>query len=57
MMDNARIYRANKIIKLIKEIKLIVFIIQPYSPGLNKVGYSFDILKNKSSFKMWALNN
>ena len=51
MMDNEWIHRTNKFFKSIKEIKLIVFTIQPYSPKSNDVGDTFGILKDKSSFK------
>ena len=51
MMDNARIHRTNKVTKLIKDLKLIVFTIPPYSPELNKIVNTFGIIKNKLSFK------
>ena len=51
MMDNARIHRTNKVTKLIKDLKLIVFTIPPYSPELNKIENTFGIIKNKLSFK------
>ena len=51
IMDNARIHRTNKVTKLIKDLKLIVFTIPPYSPELNKIENTFGIIKNKLSFK------
>ena len=51
MMDNARIHRTNKVTKLIKDLKLIVFTIPPYSPELNKIENTFGIIMNKLSFK------
>ena len=50
-MDNARIHKTNKIVKLIKENKLIVFTFPPYSPQLNKIEHTFGTLKNKISFQ------
>ena len=51
IMDNARIHRTNKVTKLIKDLKLKVFTIPPYSPELNKIENTFGIIKNKLSFK------
>ena len=50
-MDNARIHKTDKIIKLVKENKLIVFTFPPYSPQLNKIEHTFGTLKNKISFQ------
>ena len=47
MMDNARIHRTNRVTKLIKDLKLIVFTIPPNSPELNKIENTFGIIKNK----------
>ena len=43
-MDNARIHKTDKIVKLIKENKLIVFTFPPYSPQLNKIEHTFGTL-------------
>ena len=51
MMDNARIHKTNKVTKLIKDLKLIMFTIPPYSPELNKIENTFGIIKNKLSFR------
>ena len=50
-MDNARIHKTDKIIKLVKENKLIVFTFPPYSSQLNKIEHTFGTLKNKISFQ------
>ena len=50
-MDNARIYKTNKIIKLAKENKLIVFTFLQYSSQLNKIYRTFKTIKNKISFQ------
>ena len=50
-MDNARIHRTDKIVKMIKEHKLVVFTIPPYSPELNKIENTFGRLKNRISFQ------
>ena len=50
-MDNARIHRNDKIAKMIKEHKLVVLSIPPYSPELNKIENTFGRLKNRISFK------
>ena len=51
LMDNARIHRTDKIVKMIKEHKLVVFTIPPYSPELNKIENTFGRLKNRISFQ------
>ena len=51
IMDNARIHKTEKIIKLIKEFKMVVFTIPPYSPELNRIEHTFGRLKNRISFK------
>ena len=50
-MDNARIHRTDKIIKMLKDYKLVVFTIPPYSPELNKIENTFGRLKNRISFQ------
>ena len=50
-MDNARIHRTDKIVKMIKGHKLVVFTIPPYSPELNKIENTFGRLKNRISFQ------
>ena len=45
-MNNARIHKTDKIIKLVKENKLFVFTFSPYSPQLNKIEHTFGTLKN-----------
>ena len=50
-MDNARIHKTDKIIKLIKENEWVVFTFSPYSPELNKIEYTFGVLKNKIAFQ------
>ena len=47
-MDNARIHKTDKIIKLIKENKLVVFTFPPYSPELNKIEHTFGVIKKMS---------
>ena len=44
-MDNARIHKTDKIIKLIKENEWVVFTFPPYSPELNKIEHTFGVLK------------
>ena len=51
IMDNARIHRTDKIIKMLKDNKLVVFTIPPYSPELNKIENTFGRLKNRISFQ------
>ena len=51
IMDKARIHKTNKIVKLIKDWKLVVFTTPPYSPELNKIGHTFGRLKNRLSFQ------
>ena len=50
-MDNARIHKTDKIIKLIKENEWVVFTFPPYSPELNKIEHTFGVLKNKIAFQ------
>ena len=50
-MNNARIHMTDKIVKIIKEHKLVVFTIPPYSPELNKIENTFGRLKNRISFQ------
>ena len=50
-MDNTKIHKTNKIIKLIKESEWVVFIFPPYSPELNKIEHIFGVLKNKIAFQ------
>ena len=50
-MDNARIHKTEKVIKLIKENNLILFTFPPYTPELNKIENTFGRLKNRLSFK------
>ena len=50
-MDNARIHKTDKIIKLIKENEWVAFTFSPYSPELNKIEHTFGVLKNKIAFK------
>ena len=50
-MDNARIHKTDKIIKLIKENEWVVFTFPPYSPELNKIERTFGVLKNEISFQ------
>ena len=50
-MDNARIHKTDKIIKLVKENKLIMLIFPPYSLQLNKIEHTLGTLKNKISFQ------
>ena len=50
-MDNARIHKTDKIIKLIKENEWAVFTFPPYSPELNKIEHTFGVLKNKIAFQ------
>ena len=49
-MDNAKINKTDKIIKLVKENKLIVFTFLFYSPQLNKIEHTFGTLKKKNFF-------
>ena len=51
-MDNARIHKTEKVIKLIKENNLILFAFPPYSPEQNKIENTFGRLKNRLSFKI-----
>ena len=44
-MDNARIHKTDKIIKLIKENEWVVLTFPPYSPELNKMVHTFGVLK------------
>ena len=44
-MDNARIHRTDKIIKMLKDYKLVVFTIPLYYPELNKIENTFGRLK------------
>ena len=41
-MDNARIHKTDKIIKLIKENEWVVF---TFPPELNKIEHTFGVLK------------
>ena len=50
-MDNARIHKTDKIIKLIKENEWVVSTFPPYSPELNKIEHTFEVLKNKIAFQ------
>ena len=51
IMDNARIHKTDKIVKLIKDWRLVVFTISPYSSELNKIEHTFGRLKNRISFQ------
>ena len=51
IMDNARIHKTDKIVLLIKDWRLIVFTIPPYSPELNKIEHTFRRLKIEFHFK------
>ena len=51
-MNNAKIHRTGKIVKIIKDYKLVVFIIHPYPLGLNKIENYFLSLKNWISFQI-----
>ena len=44
-MSNARIHMTDKIVKMIKEHKLVVSTITPYSPELKKIENTFGRLK------------
>ena len=44
-MNNVRIHRTNKIVKMIKVHKLVVFTIPSYYPELNKIENTFGRLK------------
>ena len=44
-MDNARIHKTNKIVKLIKDWRLVEFTIPSYSPELNKIEHTIGLLK------------
>ena len=57
MMDNAKIHRTEKVVKLIKEMSFIVFTIPPYSPELNKIENSFGRLKNKLSYRNLSIKH
>ena len=50
-MDNSRIHRTDKIIKMLKDYKLVVFTFPPYSPELNKIENAFGRFKNRISFQ------
>ena len=50
-MDNARIHKTDKIIKLIKENECEVFTFPSYSPELNKIEHTFGVLKIKIAFQ------
>ena len=51
IMDNTRIHKTDKIVKLIKDWRLVVFTIPPYSPELNKIEHTFGRLRNRISFQ------
>ena len=55
-MDNARIHKIDKIIKLVKENKLIMVTFPPYSLQLNQIEHTFGTLKNKISFQTLNTN-
>ena len=40
IIDNTRIHKIERIIKLVKDCRLVVFTIPSYSPGLNHTFYS-----------------
>ena len=45
IIDNARIHKTNKIVKLIIDWRLVVFTTPPYSPELNKIEHTVGLLK------------
>ena len=51
IMDNARMHKTNKIVLLIKDWRLVVFTIPPYSTELNKIETTFRRLKIEYHFK------
>ena len=50
-MDNARIHRTDKIVSIIKQNKMVVFLFPPDTPELNRIENTFGGLKNKISFQ------
>ena len=50
-MENARIYRTDKIASIIKQNKMVVFTFTPYTPELNRIENIFGRLRNKISFQ------
>ena len=56
IMDNARMDKTDKIIKLVKENKLILFTFPPYSSRLNKIEHKFKLQKKGFLFKKSKYN-
>ena len=47
MFDNAGIHKTKEVKLLVKKLGWVVFKIPPYSPELNQIEHTFEILKSK----------